>query len=82
MVRYHANDRGRPDIFGNDYSQDIPGNYDYYAVEGDEIHEVAVGPVHAGVIEPAISGSIVSASGCCTWKFNWVISTAASRSYF
>jgi Ni,Fe-hydrogenase III large subunit len=52
MVRYHANKRGLPDIFGNDYSQDIPGNYDYYAVEGDEIHEVAVGPVHAGVIEP------------------------------
>ncbi len=52
MVRYQAHDRGRPDIFGHDYSQDIPGNYDYYAVEGDEIHEVAVGPVHAGVIEP------------------------------
>jgi Ni,Fe-hydrogenase III large subunit len=52
MVRYHANDLGRPDVFGNDYSQDIPGRYDYYAVEGDEIHEVAVGPVHAGVIEP------------------------------
>ena len=52
MVRYHANERGLPDVFGNDYSEDIPGNYDYYAVEGDEIHEVAVGPVHAGVIEP------------------------------
>jgi hypothetical protein len=24
MVRYHANYRGRPDVFGNDYSQDIP----------------------------------------------------------
>jgi Ni,Fe-hydrogenase III large subunit len=52
MVRYHANERGLPDVFGNDYSEDIPGNYDYYAVDGDEIHEVAVGPVHAGVIEP------------------------------
>ncbi len=52
MVRYHANERGLPDIFGNDYGEDIPGNYNYYAVEGDEIHEVAVGPVHAGVIEP------------------------------
>jgi Ni,Fe-hydrogenase III large subunit len=52
MVRYHANERGLPDIFENDYSEDIPGNYDYYTVEGDEIHEVAVGPVHAGVIEP------------------------------
>ena len=52
MVRYHANDQGRPDVFGNDYSEDIPGNYEYYAVKGEEIHEVAVGPVHAGVIEP------------------------------
>ena len=52
MVRYHPNYRGREDIFGNDYSADIPGNYSYYAVTGEEIHEVAVGPVHAGVIEP------------------------------
>jgi len=52
MVRYHPNYRNMPDVFGNDYEQDIPGNYKYYQVEGDEIHEVAVGPVHAGVIEP------------------------------
>lgn len=52
MVRYQANCRGVDDIFGNDYSEDIPGKYDYYSVAGDEIHEVAVGPVHAGVIEP------------------------------
>lgn len=52
MVRYHANYAGVPDLFGNDYTEDIPGNYKYYGVDGDEIHEVAVGPVHAGVIEP------------------------------
>ena len=52
MVRYHPNLSGRPDVFGNDYSEDIPGRYDYYQVQGDQIHEVAVGPVHAGVIEP------------------------------
>ena len=52
MVRYHPNCRNVPDVFENDYKEDIPGNYDYYQVEGDEIHEVAVGPVHAGVIEP------------------------------
>ncbi|MCK9297225.1 MAG: hydrogenase, partial [Desulfobulbaceae bacterium] len=51
-VRYHANLRQREDIFGNDYTQDIPGNYDYFPVEGEAIHEVAVGPVHAGIIEP------------------------------
>ena len=28
------------------------GIADFYRVEGDEVHEVAVGPVHAGVIEP------------------------------
>jgi Ni,Fe-hydrogenase III large subunit len=28
------------------------GEYPYYVVEGKEIHEVAVGPIHAGVIEP------------------------------
>jgi Ni,Fe-hydrogenase III large subunit len=30
----------------------LPGVGDFYRVEGDEVHEVAVGPVHAGVIEP------------------------------
>jgi len=30
----------------------IVGVTDFYRVEGDEVHEVAVGPVHAGVIEP------------------------------
>jgi Ni,Fe-hydrogenase III large subunit len=30
----------------------VCGVMDFYRVEGDEVHEVAVGPVHAGVIEP------------------------------
>lgn len=30
----------------------LPGVMDFYRVEGDEVHEVAVGPVHAGIIEP------------------------------
>jgi len=30
----------------------VPGVSDFYRVDGEEIHEVAVGPVHAGVIEP------------------------------
>ncbi len=29
-----------------------PGVTDYFRVEGHAVHEVAVGPVHAGVIEP------------------------------
>ncbi len=28
------------------------GVIEFYRVEGDEVHEVAVGPIHAGVIEP------------------------------
>ena len=30
----------------------IPGGTDFYQTRGEEVHEVAVGPVHAGVIEP------------------------------
>ncbi|NCS89947.1 MAG: hydrogenase [Ignavibacteria bacterium] len=26
--------------------------YNFYKLEGDEVHEVAVGPIHAGIIEP------------------------------
>ena len=52
MVRYHKNYQGSDDVFGNDYSEEIPGRYDYFQVEGEAIHEVAVGPVHAGIIEP------------------------------
>ncbi len=52
MIRYQPNWRKRPDVFGNDYKEDIPGRYPYFKVEGEEIHEVAVGPVHAGIIEP------------------------------
>ncbi len=31
---------------------DAPTNGDFFRVDGCEIHEVAVGPVHAGIIEP------------------------------
>jgi Ni,Fe-hydrogenase III large subunit len=30
----------------------IPDNYPFFAIESDELHEVGVGPVHAGIIEP------------------------------
>ncbi|MGE4560623.1 MAG: hydrogenase [Desulfobulbus sp.] len=52
MVRYHPNYGGREDVFGNDYHVDIPGNYQYFQVQGESVHEVGVGPVHAGIIEP------------------------------
>ncbi len=52
MVRYHENYSGQTDVFDNDYTKEIPGNYPYFSIEGEAIHEVAVGPVHAGIIEP------------------------------
>jgi Ni,Fe-hydrogenase III large subunit len=33
-------------------AHDAPANAPFFRVEGGEVHEVAVGPVHAGVIEP------------------------------
>src|SRR5437773_299520 len=34
------------------HSPTLPGVTNFFQVKGEEIHEVAVGPVHAGVIEP------------------------------
>lgn len=51
-VRYRHSWTDR-DAWGRDPTKDIPpavGNF--YRVEGEQVHEVAVGPVHAGVIEP------------------------------
>jgi len=51
-VRYHHAWTGR-DAWGRPEDAPIlPGVCDFYRVEGEEVHEVAVGPVHAGVIEP------------------------------
>jgi len=33
-------------------SAPVIGATDFFAMQGDDVHEVAVGPVHAGVIEP------------------------------
>lgn len=52
-LRYHATDTGTPAPWGPfDAGRPIPGDYPFYRVEGEEVHEVAVGPVHAGIIEP------------------------------
>jgi Ni,Fe-hydrogenase III large subunit len=51
-VRFHAPWRGR-DAWGRPEGVHPQcGVTDFYRVEGEEVHEVAVGPVHAGVIEP------------------------------
>jgi Ni,Fe-hydrogenase III large subunit len=51
-VRYHPSWTGH-DAWNRPSDQPIlPAVTDFFRVEGDEVHEVAVGPVHAGVIEP------------------------------
>ncbi len=52
-VRFHAPWIDAADIWGRPAGEHpIPGDMEFYRVEGEEVHEVAVGPVHAGVIEP------------------------------
>ncbi len=51
-LRYHTNYRGVEDLWKGVRDRPIPGEYPFYAVEGEEVHEVGVGPVHAGIIEP------------------------------
>ncbi len=52
-VRFHQSWIDGTDIWGRNRAQHpVPGDMDFYRVEGEEVHEVAVGPVHAGVIEP------------------------------
>jgi Ni,Fe-hydrogenase III large subunit len=51
-VRYAKPWSGRAPWSAEDGSLPAPGTGDFYRVEGESVHEVAVGPVHAGVIEP------------------------------
>lgn len=50
-VRFHLPWNGAPDPWKRG-GVPVPGVIDFFRVEGEEVHEVAVGPVHAGVIEP------------------------------
>jgi len=52
-VRYHRSYRPGRDAWNRRESDPlIPGFTDFFEVAGEEVHEVGVGPVHAGVIEP------------------------------
>ncbi len=52
-LRYHPSYRHGHDAWGRlPADRILPAVTDYFRVSGAEIHEVAVGPVHAGVIEP------------------------------
>ena len=52
-VRFQKSLRPGHDAWGRDPAlHPVVGDMKYFQVEGESIHEVAVGPVHAGVIEP------------------------------
>jgi Ni,Fe-hydrogenase III large subunit len=52
-VRYHACFRPGHDAWGARPGESpLIGVTDFYRVQGEEVHEVAVGPIHAGIIEP------------------------------
>ena len=52
-VRFHRSYRPGHDAWGRRPGEaPVVGVTDFFRVEGEEVHEVAVGPVHAGVIEP------------------------------
>ncbi len=52
-IRFHPSYRPGHDAWSRAVGETIlPGVTDYFHVEGHEVHEVAVGPIHAGVIEP------------------------------
>jgi Ni,Fe-hydrogenase III large subunit len=51
-IRFHKSYRPGLDAWGRADETIPPCVTDYYRVKGEEVHEVAVGPVHAGIIEP------------------------------
>jgi Ni,Fe-hydrogenase III large subunit len=52
-IRFHRSYRDGRDAWNRPADTPIqPGVTNFFTMAGDEIHEVAVGPVHAGIIEP------------------------------
>lgn len=52
-VRFHRSYRPGADAWDRGPSDVVQaGVMDFYHIEGGQVHEVAVGPIHAGVIEP------------------------------
>ena len=52
-LRFHRSYRSGHDAWGRSGdAPPTPSAMDYFRVEGEGLHEVAVGPVHAGIIEP------------------------------
>ncbi len=52
-IRFHSSYRPGKDAWERNSKEDIlPGVTNLFEMKGEEVHEVAVGPVHAGIIEP------------------------------
>ncbi|MGA9778137.1 MAG: NADH-quinone oxidoreductase subunit C [Limisphaerales bacterium] len=52
-IRFHHSYRPGHDAWSRSEGIPIqPGVTDFFKVNGEEVHEIAVGPVHAGIIEP------------------------------
>ncbi len=51
-IRFHGPYRKGHALPGGPRARAEPSVMDFFAMGGEEVHEVAVGPVHAGVIEP------------------------------
>ncbi len=51
-IRFHRSWRPECDAWNRTDAAIEPAVTDYFQVAGEEIHEVGVGPVHAGIIEP------------------------------
>jgi Ni,Fe-hydrogenase III large subunit len=52
-IRFHKSYREGHDAWNRSAETPIePGVTDFFRMTGEEVHEVAVGPVHAGIIEP------------------------------
>ncbi len=52
-IRFHPSYRPGHDAWDRPAGQlPIPADTNFYTLQGSEAHEVAVGPIHAGVIEP------------------------------
>lgn len=52
-IRFHRSWREGHDAWNRSEKIPVePGVTDFFKMDGEEVHEVAVGPVHAGIIEP------------------------------
>lgn len=52
-IRFHHSYRPGHELWSREAGKPIaPSVIDYFRMAGEEIHQVAVGPIHAGVIEP------------------------------